>query len=119
MLWQQLGAPGDPPYSLILRFERHTWPGNVRELANAVARFVSMGDAGVKAKVGVSGGDSIEEILSRDLPFPRARDCILAEFERRYVQRVLAAHGGSVARAAEASGIGRRYLSTLLSRSGK
>jgi hypothetical protein len=51
-----------------------------------------------------------------DLPFPRARDRILAEFESRYVERVLAEHGGVVARAAAASGIARRYFNIIRAR---
>jgi two-component system, NtrC family, response regulator HydG len=52
-----------------------------------------------------------------DLPFPQARDRILEEFEARYVARLLQRHGGDVAKAAAASGIGRRYFQKLKARS--
>ena len=49
-------------------------------------------------------------------PHPRARDLVLGEFERRYVERVLTAHNGNVARAAAASGIARRYFQLIKGR---
>jgi hypothetical protein len=55
--------------------------------------------------------------LSAGLPFPRARDRMLEVFTERYVARVLAEHGGNVARAAATSGIGRRYFEKLRARS--
>jgi two-component system, NtrC family, response regulator HydG len=58
----------------------------------------------------------MEDILALELPFPRARQRVLADFERRYVERVLAKHGGSVQRAAAASGIARRYFNVIAAR---
>jgi hypothetical protein len=43
---------------------------------------------------------------------------MLAEFEKRYVERVLAEHGGVVSRAAVASGIARRYFNLIKARIG-
>ncbi|WP_437756268.1 sigma 54-interacting transcriptional regulator [Sorangium sp. So ce1389] len=60
--------------------------------------------------------DIIEEILALDLPLARARERIVEHFERRYVQRVLAQHGGNVRSAAAASGIARRYFQILRAR---
>ena len=45
-------------------------------------------------------GAALEKILESDLPFSSARTAALAEFEKRYVARVLARHGGHVGRAA-------------------
>jgi two-component system, NtrC family, response regulator HydG len=58
-------------------------------------------------------------VLGLDLPFPRARDRVLAEFEQRYVARMLARHNGNVTQAAEASGIGRRYFAMIAARHAK
>ncbi len=44
---------------------------------------------------------------------------MLATFERAYIQKLLERHGGNVTRAAEASGIGRRYFTKLASRQKK
>jgi two-component system, NtrC family, response regulator HydG len=63
------------------------------------------------------GGDAIDRFVDMDLPFPRARDRILEEFEARYVASLLQRHGGDIAKAAAASGIGRRYFQKLKSRS--
>jgi two-component system, NtrC family, response regulator HydG len=56
---------------------------------------------------------SIERILAERLPFPIARMRMLEEFQRRYVEQVLADAGGNIARAAEASGVARRYFQIL------
>ncbi|WP_044240866.1 sigma 54-interacting transcriptional regulator [Chondromyces apiculatus] len=60
--------------------------------------------------------DVVEETLGMDLPLARARERVVEEFERRYVQRVLAQHGGNVRSAAAASGIARRYFQILRAR---
>ncbi|AKT38123.1 sigma 54-interacting transcriptional regulator [Chondromyces crocatus] len=63
-----------------------------------------------------STADVVEETLALDLPLARARERVVEEFERRYVQRVLAQHGGNVRNAAAASGIARRYFQILRAR---
>ncbi|HVY44248.1 MAG TPA: sigma 54-interacting transcriptional regulator [Minicystis sp.] len=123
--WESLGRAGPIPFELVRRFERHPFPGNVRELKNTVARHVALGDA--PAVVGPQQGappaaaapDPIEQILAMNLPFPEARQLAKDAFERRYLERVLAEHGGSVARAAAASGIARRYFNLILARQRK
>jgi two-component system, NtrC family, response regulator HydG len=127
--WQALGQEGPLPYDLRGRLERHEWPGNIRELKNTVARHVALGDAlrtrgaaddpatpGDAFKVEPASGAVIDEILARNLPFPEARQLAKDAFERRYLERVLCEHGGSVVRAAEASGIARRYFNLILAR---
>ena len=63
--------------------------------------------------LGASLADPFERILSFGLPLPRARAMLVDEFERRYIERVLEAQGGNVARAAAASGLARRYFQLL------
>jgi DNA-binding NtrC family response regulator len=123
--WRALGGEGRPPYELVQRFEGESWPGNVRELRNAVARRIALGDLprheslAPPPSAAARGGDALERVLDRDLPFPRARAELLREFERRYVERVLARHGGNVTHAAHASGIARRYFNVIRSRQTK
>lgn len=62
--------------------------------------------------------ESMDEILESDLPFTEARSAALGEFERVYVARVLARHGGHVGRAAAAAGIARRYFQLIRGRCG-
>jgi DNA-binding NtrC family response regulator len=110
--WRSMGGGDRIPEDLVARLETYSWPGNVRELANVVARRFAGSDDGPEL-----GGDPMEHILEQDLPFSRAKAAAAAEFERRYVARVLARHNGHVGRAAAASGIARRYFQVLRGRS--
>jgi two-component system response regulator HydG len=121
--WKELGgATSKLPHDLAQRWEAYAWPGNVRELYNAVSRQLALGDAGpatpwsTDARPESASGDVIEDILQENLPLPRAREKIVEEFERRYVERIVEAHGGNVSRAAAASGIGHRYFQKLRAR---
>ncbi len=114
--WAALGgAPGELPADLVQRFEQHEWPGNVRELQAAVGRAIVTGerDVGAKKRGAGGGADAIAELIDRGLPLPRARQEIVLELERRYTQAMLDRHGGSVGKAAAASGIGRRYFQAI------
>jgi two-component system response regulator GlrR len=84
---------------------RHAWAGNVRELRNYLERTAIMFDA--------SEGEAGEGELQ---PYQEARDIVLGEFERRYVEQLLAAHKGNVSAAARASGIDRTYFHRLMRR---
>jgi hypothetical protein len=50
------------------------------------------------------------------MPYPLARRRTVEEFEKRYIERILAAHGGNVAQAARASGLGLRYFRLVKAR---
>ncbi len=130
--WRELG--GDPralPPDALVRWEDYPWPGNVRELRNAVARLLALGELAAdeearraeRAKDSLappaiptepSAGDAIDRVLA--MPFIQAREHLIEEFEQRYVEKLLAEHGGNVASAATASGIGRRYFQKLRAR---
>jgi transcriptional regulator with GAF, ATPase, and Fis domain len=122
--WRDLGGGGQPlPVALFQRFEEHSWPGNVRELRNAIARRIALGDMvddapglGGPASRPVEGADVMAAILAEDLPLTRARQKVVDEFERRYIERVLAKHGGNVTHAAATSGIARRYFNAIRAR---
>jgi DNA-binding NtrC family response regulator len=135
--WRQLATKGMPfPADFAQKLESYSWPGNVRELYNAVARRVALGDlaavetarSGATEAGGASptsgppstrgGRDLIDEVLAQDLPLTRARERVVEDFERRYVTRVLAQHGGNVSKASAASGIARRYFQLLRARHG-
>ncbi len=121
--WSELGgSAGGPPPDLVQRYDAYAWPGNVRELFNAVARRIALGDADPAARSvadergAASPTDNLTEVLSENLPLPRARQKVVEELERRYVERVVEAHGGNVSRAAAASGLGHRYFQKLRAR---
>jgi DNA-binding NtrC family response regulator len=121
-MWKQV-ANGQPlPDDVLASFEGYGWPGNVRELGNVIARKASLGDlypseAQTKA-VDLSNDEKVfERVFALNLPLPAARARVVAEFERYFVERILAKHGGNVSHAAAASGIARRYFQVLKTRS--
>ena len=112
----------EAPDPIVRRFERHNWPGNIRELHLAVAHEVHLG-GGERSEwdrespsQAVLVGDFIGKIVAKDLPMPIAREEVLDEFYRRYVERVLERYNGNVTRAVAASGIKRRYFQVLRAR---
>src|SRR5262249_16429241 len=106
------------PSDVIVQWERQGWSGNVRELRNAVARYLTLGELG-RWSGRAESNDLVAEGLPANLPRPAARQRVVDAFERAYIERVLAAHGGNVSRAAEASGIARRYFQILRAKSEK
>jgi transcriptional regulator with GAF, ATPase, and Fis domain len=115
------------PAELLSRWSDERWPGNVRELRNAVARYLALGDVGDdgqahsrRSAMGLAAaanhGDSIARLLTLDLPLADARQQLVREFEKRFVEHLLEMHGGNVTRAAAAAGITRRHLQNLKGR---
>jgi DNA-binding NtrC family response regulator len=112
-------SPAAIPNAVRARWESATWPGNVRELRNAVWRFLALGEFADPGVMPDRDADPTSATLESDLPFVVARQRVIEAFERRYVERVLAAHGGNVSRAARASGIARRNFQILRARTSK
>jgi two-component system, NtrC family, response regulator HydG len=110
--WHELGADGSLPDDFLARHADETWPANVRDLRNAVLERIVHG-ADEHAADGDARADVFAAILERDLPYTRAREQTLLEFQRRYVARALAIHGGNVAKAARASGLAHRYFQII------
>ena len=116
---EELGAnPSAIPYDQILRWEDAPWPGNARELKNAVARYLALGDLfdapTLEKAPELPPSAAFEGLLH--LPLARAREQLNDEFERIYIERVLAVHGGDIGKAAAASGIARRQFFRLKAR---
>jgi two-component system, NtrC family, nitrogen regulation response regulator NtrX len=101
--------------SAVAALQEYAWPGNVRELRNVIERLVIM----------VPG----ETIEARDLAFldssfageaetPEAAvdggaptlQAARSRFEREYILKTLAAHGGNISRTAEVLGVERSNL---------
>ena len=103
---------------LMARLEATQWPGNVRQLRNAIARRIALGDlVGVPAETAsVPTSDVIDQVLQKNLPLVQARQLVVEAFEQRYLERVLAAHGGNVTNAAAGAGIARRHFQRLRAR---
>jgi transcriptional regulator with PAS, ATPase and Fis domain len=92
---------------------RAAWPGNVRELRNALERCLVLDRIAFEPE---HSSGSVEPALDLDLPYEDARRRALADFERRYLRALLAAHRDNVSQAARAAGLGRVYLHRLLKR---
>ena len=124
----EMGGSADEVEAQIeARFSDYNWPGNVRELRNAVARYIALGQDwqplrsstaphGAAASDALGREDWMDTILASGLPYPVARRRTIDEFERRYVEKMLAEHGGNVTHAARASGLGLRYFRLVKAR---
>ncbi len=132
--WDLLGGKGRAiSQSLLDRLEAYCWPGNVRELYNTMARHLALGelagdqvgDMGRRhppldeAPTDAGSPDFIDDVLVKELPLPEARQMVMEEFERRYLEHALELHGGNVTKAAAAAGIARRYFHLLRARHSK
>ena len=57
--------------------------------------------------------------MRKALPLVRARERVVEDFERRYVERMLARNEGVVTKAARASGVARRHFQRLRAKGAK
>jgi two-component system response regulator GlrR len=93
------------------RLQRHGWPGNVRELAHVVERAVLM-CSGSRIDAGDLDLDGAND--PADESFRAAKSRVIDEFERNYIERMLATHGGNVTHAAHAAKKNRRAFFELI-----
>ncbi len=129
---QQIAAQyGVPARSLSAAVEevllRYSWPGNVRELRNAVERSYVLGDS-----VEITPADLPAEITDPATPaagfmesgadegqgFQRAKQEVVEQFERSYLEALLQRTLGNVTRAAQEAGMLRQGFQKLLIRHG-
>jgi len=107
------------PDDFMGRANRHTWPGNVRELRNAVERAVLLPNhptLGFEAPP-KKEGDGFAHI-DIEVPFKVAKQKLVDEFDRRYLQELLEAHDGNISAAARAAGIERMSIYKMIRRLG-
>jgi|SRR5580704_13526309 two-component system response regulator GlrR len=107
------------PDDFMARAQRHTWPGNVRELRNAVERAVLLPNhptLGFEAPP-KKEGDGFAHI-DIEVPFKVAKQKLVDEFDRRYLQELLEAHDGNISAAARAAGIERMSIYKMIRRLG-
>ncbi len=121
-----------PPNALEL-LQAYAWPGNIRELRNTLARMLlfpttpalAIGEPvhGV-APGGLTQGTGRPSAFAPasqattllGLPLREARDVVVEQFERAYIEAKLGEHAGNVSRTAEAIGVSRQFLHRLLER---
>jgi DNA-binding NtrC family response regulator len=107
------------PKTVLMRWLDYEWPGNIRELKNAVARFLAFGELDSEPRAPQAAHPQaglLESVIEQNLHFTEAKQRVLEEFERLYVEHALDQHEGNVMRAAEASGIARRYFHIIKAR---
>jgi DNA-binding NtrC family response regulator len=103
----------------IAELQRHAWPGNVRELANYVERCLAFAEPPPLVGDDAAGpGEPAGSRIDAAKPLRVERDRWLRRFEREYLERLLAAHGGNVSAAARTAGVDRIHLYRLLWRAG-
>jgi len=106
----RLSAP-----QFVASLSRAAWPGNVRELRNALERCLVLDRIAFEPEREVGPATPA---VDPGVPYEEARRSALADFERRYLGALLAAHRDNVSQAARAAGVGRVYLHRLLRRHG-
>ena len=101
----------------------YAWPGNVRELRNVIERAVMLAKGDHIGRQEVSGlldpaqsssGGFTDDYLR--MPYAKAKERLLEEFNRQYISAKLAAHSGNVTHAATDSGLPRSYFHELMRR---
>jgi two-component system, NtrC family, response regulator GlrR len=94
----------------------HEWPGNVRELKNVMERAVLMSDAGQLGAqdIDFDGGFAAEVLPDNDESFRAAKARMVENFERAYIENLLATNAGNVTHAARAAKKNRRAFFELM-----
>jgi DNA-binding NtrC family response regulator len=94
----------------------HDWPGNVRELEHVIQRALVLSPPGT-----IGPGEALlSENGDRGRPtsFKDAKARVVARFEKGYLERALAAHGGNISRAARSAEKHRRAFFELIRKHG-
>ena len=102
--------------------KRHDWPGNVRELRNLVevAFYASSRPVDLSAFLGLGrflpslAEEADADAVSADRPFKDAKNDLIEDFERRYLEDLLRRNEGNISRSARDAGIERAYLQRLI-----
>jgi DNA-binding NtrC family response regulator len=113
------GAPSELPLDFLPRFEHYAWPGNVRELRSVVRQRATTGELSKTYLTPRANGlrtDIVDAVIQEGLAYSDARDRVLFDFQRRYVEGALLRYGTAAA-AARASGLAYRYFQIVRARS--
>lgn len=102
--------------------KRHDWPGNVRELRNLIevafyserrpvdlSAFLGLGTLRTNRK-----SAEPETTFTADKPFKDAKNELIEDFEKSYLQDLLARNNNNISRSAREAGIERAYLQRLV-----
>lgn len=134
--WRQHRGAGSRAPSLapdaVAALRQYPWPGNVRELQNAIEHAVVLLEPGQAVHAGdiplaptPSTRAHDEARLDFDFPddllqesYHAVRERVIAQFERRYIDALVAAADGNMSKAARIAGVDRTTLYRLMERHG-
>ena len=109
--------------SAVTELVAYSWPGNVRELRNVMERAVMLakGDRVNRNEIVslLQFPDEPSGSISEDylhLPYAKAKEKVLEEFNRRYIANKLEYHQGNVTHAANDAGLPRSYFHEIMRR---
>jgi DNA-binding NtrC family response regulator len=100
--WRTFRPDAEPPPELIAELVAQPWPGNVRELRNAIERATASAAPAAAPRPAQS--------------YVEAKAQAIDDWERGWVEQLLAAHHGNLSRAARAARMGRSHLRQLARR---
>jgi DNA-binding NtrC family response regulator len=115
-------AVADIHPSAVTELVAYPWPGNVRELRNVIERAVLLAKADRVSQqdvVGILQGAVQDSWASGEylhLPYAKAKEQVLEEFNRRYISFKLTNNDGNVTRAAMEAGLPRSYFHEIMRR---
>jgi DNA-binding NtrC family response regulator len=104
-------------------FMHRTWEGNVREMENYIMQGIlfSSDDQVRPQDVGLSqnvNSDNIVDSSFQDLPYKRAKEQVLVNFNSSYIKNLLSRSKGNVTQAARLCGLERQALQQVMRRYG-
>ncbi|NUP11653.1 MAG: sigma 54-dependent Fis family transcriptional regulator [Polyangiaceae bacterium] len=112
------GRPVELSEAALKGLRSRAYPGNVRELRNAVARTLSLGDPDASTFAGAQPVEPSPFSVDLSLPFMESRERLVESFERAYLRAALDKTGGNATKAAEQSGLNRKFIQRAIAKYG-
>lgn len=98
------------------KLTNYSWPGNVRELEGVMQRAIVLRDSDVLTADDLDLPESLKKTQDSSDLFRLGKTNAIVQFEKNYIARLLAVHGGNISRAAKAAGKDRRSFQRLVSK---
>jgi two-component system response regulator AtoC len=98
----------------------YNWPGNVRELENIIQRIISLADSpkidvdALPQELVMASNEFDYEEIDIDMEYKTAKEKYLAQFEKKYVKKLLEKYNGNIRQAAKMAGISRQTLYRIM-----
>ena len=105
-------APKEISPAAMHKLMAYRWPGNVRELQNVIARAIVLVEDNVIRPMDVELPGQAKLMERKSFKAIKAR--VVEDFERSYLEQLLAEHDGNITQAARAADKNRRALWELL-----